>query len=125
MYIDLGILDTILNVQPKEGGNTGGETRESIVYALAKDMLEKLPKEYNSFEVKEALNRMGALQPMNIFLRQEIDRMQKVIKAVKSTLTDLKLAIDGTIVMSLTLRESLDSMYDARIPERWSKVRKF
>lgn len=75
-------MDTILNVQPKEGGGGGGETRESIVYALAEDMLEKLPKEYNSFEVKEALQRMGALQPMNIFLRQEIDRMQKVIKAV-------------------------------------------
>ncbi|PNF31267.1 hypothetical protein B7P43_G12658 [Cryptotermes secundus] len=46
-----GILDTILNVQPKEGGGGGGETRESVVYRLADDMLEKLPKEYNSFEV--------------------------------------------------------------------------
>ena len=37
---------------------------------------------------------------MNIFLRQEIDRMQRVITAVRQTLTDLKLAIDGTIIMS-------------------------
>ena len=43
---------------------------------------------------------MGALSPMNIFLRQEIDRMQRVITAVWQTLTDLKLAIDGTIIMS-------------------------
>lgn len=57
-------------------------TRESVVYALAEDMLEKLPMQYNSFEVKEALQRMGALLPMNIFLRQEIDRIQKVIKEV-------------------------------------------
>ncbi|PNF31268.1 hypothetical protein B7P43_G12658 [Cryptotermes secundus] len=117
-----GILDTILNVQPKEGGGGGGETRESVVYRLADDMLEKLPKEYNSFEVKEALQRMGALLPMNIFLRQEIDRIQRVIKVVHSTLCDLKLAIDGTIVMSQGLRASLDAMYDARIPECWLKV---
>ena len=43
---------------------------------------------------------MGAIAPMNIFLRQEIDRMQRVIKVVRSTLKDLQLAIDGTIIMS-------------------------
>ncbi|KAI8431134.1 hypothetical protein MSG28_001183, partial [Choristoneura fumiferana] len=116
------ILDTILSVQPKEGGSQGGETRESIVYRLAEDMLEKLPKQYVSFEVREALVKMGAFLPMNIFLRQEIDRIQRVIKSVQSTLCNLKLAIDGTIVMSQALRESLDAMYDARIPQNWLKV---
>jgi len=43
---------------------------------------------------------MGALSSMNIFLRQEIDRMQKVITIVRSMLQDLLLAIEGTIIMS-------------------------
>ena len=55
-------------------------------------------------------------------IRQEIDRMQRVINTVYNNLCDLKLAIDGTIVMSQYLRQSLDAMYDARIPERWQKV---
>lgn len=59
---------------------------------------------------------------MNIFLRQEIDRMQRVMQLVRSTLTDLKLAIDGTIIMSENLRDALDCMYDARIPARWKKA---
>jgi dynein heavy chain, axonemal len=54
--------------------------------------------------------------------RQEVDRMQRVIKTVYTNLCDLKLAIDGTIVMSQNLKDSLDAMYDARIPERWQKV---
>jgi len=37
---------------------------------------------------------------MNIFLQQEIDRMQKVITTLHNSLNDLKLAIEGTIVMS-------------------------
>lgn len=59
-------------MQPKEGGGGGGETRESIVYQLADDMLRKLPPKYVSFEVREALNRLGALLPMNIFFRYAI-----------------------------------------------------
>lgn len=46
------------------------------------------------------LKAMNHLAPMNIFLRQEIDRMQKVIRNVRNTLKDLLLAIEGTIIMS-------------------------
>uniref|UniRef100_A0A4W3HHM2 Dynein, axonemal, heavy chain 5 n=1 Tax=Callorhinchus milii TaxID=7868 RepID=A0A4W3HHM2_CALMI len=116
------VLDTILSIQPKDSSSGGGETREAMVARLADDMLEKLPADYIPFEVKEKLQKMGALQPMNIFLRQEIDRMQRVISLVRSTLMDLKLAIDGTIIMSDNLRDALDCMYDARIPARWKKT---
>lgn len=75
------------------------------------------------FQVKNRLAKMGAIQPMNIFLHQEIDRMQKVISLVRSTLMDLKLVIDGTIIMSENLRDALDCMHDARIPARWLKVK--
>lgn len=43
---------------------------------------------------------MGILNSMNIFLRQEIDRMQLVIGLVRKTLKDLLLAIEGTIIMN-------------------------
>uniref|UniRef100_A0A1I8FY30 Dynein heavy chain 5, axonemal n=1 Tax=Macrostomum lignano TaxID=282301 RepID=A0A1I8FY30_9PLAT len=116
------ILDCILSIQPKDSGGGSGETRESVVYKQAEDLLEKLPGDYVPFEVRERLQKMGPLQPMNIFLRQEVDRMQRVISAVRTTLTDLKLAIDGTIIMNENLRDALDSMYDAKIPQVWSKI---
>ncbi|XP_019382247.1 PREDICTED: dynein heavy chain 8, axonemal [Gavialis gangeticus] len=116
------VLDTITNIQPKEGGGGAGETREAIVYRLAEDMLDKLPSDYIPHEVKNRLIKMGHLNSMNIFLRQEIDRMQKVISILRNSLYDLKLAIEGTIIMSESLRDALDNMYDARIPQMWKRV---
>ncbi|XP_077412422.1 dynein axonemal heavy chain 8-like [Vanacampus margaritifer] len=116
------VLDTITNIQPKESGGGSGATRESIVYSMAEDMLEKLPRDYIPHEVRACLKRMGALNPMNIFLRQEVDRMQRIISVVRSTLQDLKLAIEGTIIMSETLRDALDNIYDARVPNLWRKL---
>ncbi len=89
-----------MSIQPKDSSGGGGETRESVVYKQAEEMLEKLPSDYIPHEVRARLHKMGAIAPMNIFLRQEIDRMQRVISVVRSTLQDLQLAIDGTIIMS-------------------------
>ncbi|XP_028835842.1 dynein heavy chain 5, axonemal isoform X2 [Denticeps clupeoides] len=116
------VLDTILSIQPKDSSSSGGETREAIVVRLANDLLDKLPPDYVPFEVRESLQRMGPFRPMNIFLQQEIDLMQRIIVLVRNTLTNLKLAIDGTIIMSENLREALDCMYDARIPMSWNKA---
>uniref|UniRef100_A0A8D1KVR1 AAA+ ATPase domain-containing protein n=1 Tax=Sus scrofa TaxID=9823 RepID=A0A8D1KVR1_PIG len=116
------VLETITNIQPKESGGGVGETREAIVYRLSEDMLSKLPPDYIPHEVKARLIKMGHLNSMNIFLRQEIDRMQKVISILRGSLSDLKLAIEGTIIMSENLRDALDNMYDARIPQIWKRV---
>ena len=116
------VLDTILNIQPKESSGSQGETREAVVYRIAQDMLDKLPPDYVPHEVKARLVKMDPLTSMNIFLRQEIDRMQRVISTVRRTLVDLKLAIDGTIIMNENLRNALDYIYDAKIPNLWQKV---
>ena len=60
-----------------------GDTREAVVGKIAEDMLKKLPRDYIPHEVKEALVRLGGMLPMNIFLRQEIDRMQKILTLVR------------------------------------------
>lgn len=51
---------------------------------LVTEMLQKLPKIYDLFEVMAALRPMGLLNSMVIFLRQEIDRMQRVIRLKES-----------------------------------------
>ena len=59
------VLDTIMTIQPKDSSGGTGETRESIVYKIAQDMLDKLPPDYIPHEVCLVLGcsvayRMGA-----------------------------------------------------------------
>ncbi|KAB0798200.1 hypothetical protein PPYR_09193 [Photinus pyralis] len=115
------MLYTILSIQPKSSGGGGGETREASVARQAADMLSKVPPDYDPYEVKERLKLMGILNPLNIFLRQEMDRMQNVIKLVRVTLRDLLLAIEGTIIMNEALRDALDMIYDAMVPVVWRR----
>lgn len=72
------VLDTILSIEPKESSGSVGESRENFVARICNDMLEKLPAIYDPFEMKEKLREMGLLNPMVIFLRQELDRMRAV-----------------------------------------------
>ena len=69
---------------------------------MADEMLAKLPEDFIPHEVQARMKKMGEHTSLNIFLRQEIDRMQRVLFLVRLTLSDLKLAIDGTIIMSGT-----------------------
>ena len=45
------MLSTILSIQPKDTGGSGGDTREDTVYKLADDMLSKLPENFVDHEV--------------------------------------------------------------------------
>lgn len=63
---------------------------------------------------------MGPTQPMNIFLSQEIDRIQKVIELVKNSLEDLLLAIDGIIIMS-EVNIYIDNIIETR-PDNFTPI---
>lgn len=51
---------------------------------------------------------MGLLNPMIIFLRQEIQRIDRVIRTVRNSLNDLQLAIDGIIILNDVRMENCD-----------------
>lgn len=40
---------------------------------------------------------------------------------VRSTLKDLLLAIEGTIIMNEQLRNALDAIFDAKVPDIWKR----
>jgi len=112
--------DTILETQPRGGGG-GGKSPEEIETELCNDFLSKMPADFDKEELRISLNKMGNTKPVIIAFRQEMDVTAWVLKSVRMTLKNLKLAMEGTIVMSNDLANALNSMFNAKVPALWLK----
>lgn len=82
-----------------------------------------MPALFDKEEVRDRLKRLpgGQTQPLTVHLRQEIDRLNIIVRLATSTLQNLRLAIAGTIALSGGLIEALDALFMARIPAAWLK----
>ena len=115
---------TIIDTMPKSGGGGGGGmSREEQVDQIAADLAAKVPAYFEGEETKERLKKLpgGASQPLTVFLKQEIDRLNIVIKLTATTLKNLRLAIAGTIALSDDLIQALEALFNAKIPGTWLK----
>lgn len=122
------MIDTIMETRPKDSNSGGGKTREEIVQEKARELLNKLPPDYIDGQVREEvkklngpkqLNDKGLSVPLNIFLYQEIQRMQKVIGIVRKTFIDTIDAIDGQIIMTPNILDAINAIFDAKVPSYW------
>lgn len=125
------MLNTLLDTQPKEASGGSGKSREEEVKdKLEKDLLPTLPVDFIFIDIDERLKVLkgpkglgepGKYQtvPLNIFLRQELERFQFILTTVKQTMTAMIDAIDGTIIMTPEIVDSINAVYDFRVPYKW------
>lgn len=79
-----------------------------------------MPDDYIEDDYKKKIQKLGGLTvPLNIFLYQEIQRLQDVILKVRTMLTSLQQAIRGEVVMTEELQNSLTAMFEAKPPVYW------
>lgn len=96
-------IDTILLMQPRVAGGKSAATPEQIVNNKTLEFLNMLPEVMDwsachantKKEIKE-----GVMNSIGVFVKQEMERFNKLLKEVKKNLTSLVNAIKGTEVMS-------------------------
>lgn len=95
------MINTLLDIQPKDagGGGSGKSREEEVKDKLQKELMPMLPPDYVELEVKEKLKvtkgpkglgepgKYDFMVPLNIFLKQEIDRFTMILTIVKTTMT--------------------------------------
>jgi dynein heavy chain len=93
------IWSNIMAMQTSAGGEGGGINREEQIMNVANDILDKaIPPLYDEFNIRKSFN--NAPSPTQTVLLQELERFNILIKTMKSSIIELKRALNGEIGMS-------------------------
>ncbi|NWJ00116.1 DYH3 protein, partial [Crypturellus undulatus] len=108
----------VLLTLPREAGG-GGKSPQETVEELARDILSKLPSDFN---VEEVMKKYPVLyeESMNTVLRQELIRFNRLTEVVRSSLVNLGRAIKGQVLMSSELEDVFNSMLMGKVPSMWA-----
>ncbi|XP_014395404.1 PREDICTED: dynein heavy chain 14, axonemal [Myotis brandtii] len=139
-------MDNLVALQPRMGQPSLVISREpssdDLVMEMVTNMQKRLPMTVEKEErrgaqstlrsimagsVWEALNKgLEGYDPLIhcvllSFLKQEIERFDKLLLVIHESLKDLQLAIKGKIVLTPELEEIYNSFLKARVPALWQK----
>jgi len=121
----LALMSALLGLQPRSSGGGSGKTSDDIVFELATAFENQCPSQLLDEEAGPTtfvIQSNGLLNSLAICLTQEIVKFNRLISRMSGSLSDLKKAIRGMIVMS----SDLDSMYTAflnnQLPGIWDNV---
>ncbi len=129
-----------VEIQPNDIQAGGSLNFEDVVLACASDLARNMPPDFSSNQYdsyKKKVNQyfftpclitshhfnfqFGSAKPLNIFLGQEIELLQRVQSLVRQALTDVKLAIEGSIALSPTLNDTMLCFSMGKVPLSWQK----
>lgn len=116
------LLDALLLTQPRSGGSmdSGGKSEDDVLFDLADELLSSLP---SHFDIEAATHKypVDYYDSMNTVLCQELGRVNDLLTVIRSSLSNLKKAVKGLILMSSSLENAGKSMLLGKVPEIWLK----
>ena len=119
------LITTILDVQPRVSTGGSGKSNDDIVYELADSILGKIPDKLDIEKAPQAIfepDSCGRLNSLTTVLQQEVDRFNKLLRIIKTSLNNLKKAIKGFVVMDEELEKMYTSFINNQVPGMWSNV---
>jgi dynein heavy chain len=90
------------------------------VNAIADSVLKDVPLPFN---IREAEKKYPVRyeQSMNTVLTQELTRYNNLINVIRSSMSDMKKAIKGEVLLSPDLERALNQLVDGKVPALWLK----
>lgn len=114
------LLGLVLRTQSRSGGAQDSD-RDGTVRAVARDVLARLPPQFNE---EEARMRFPIKWDdcMNTVLVQELERYNRLIRAVRDSVGSALKALDGLVVASDATERLCEALLFGRVPAQWRRV---
>jgi len=107
-------------MQTAEGAQAGGVTKEEIITEIADGILTKtLPEVFDEYNIRRSFD---VPSPCQTVLLQELERFNKLIVTMYSSINDLKRALAGEIGMSADLDLLGNSFFNGFLPPMWVRL---
>nr|XP_019939373.1 PREDICTED: dynein heavy chain 6, axonemal [Paralichthys olivaceus] len=119
----MGLINTILDVNPRSSSLHGAKSSDEIVCELAESILAKLPEQLDMDEAVETLfvrDENGRLNSLTTVLGQEVDRFNSLLRVLRVSLITLQKAIAGLVVMSEEMDLIYTSFLNNQVPTQWA-----
>ena len=111
------LFETVLSLQPRVSAG-GGLKREDIIDEAAENILAKLPTPWLMLDIVKKYPVMYE-QSLNTVLQQECIRYNKLLAVMKQTLSDVRKALKGLVVMSAELDGLATNLFNNQVPGMW------
>jgi dynein heavy chain len=121
----LALMTAILGLQPRSSGGGSGKTSDDVVIELANSFEGQCPALLSEDEAGPTtfvIQPNGLLNSLAICLTQEMVKFNRLLQRMSSSLSDLKKAIRGMIVMSSDLDAMYTSFLNNQLPALWERV---
>ncbi|XP_039379207.1 dynein heavy chain 11, axonemal isoform X1 [Mauremys reevesii] len=115
------LFKTLLEMQPRNLliGEESGQSPEEKVKNVLDDILEKLPEEFNMTEI---MQKATFRNPYVLVCFQECERMNLLIRAIRSSLKQLDLGLKGELTFSPDMEAQQSALLYDSVPDAWTRL---
>jgi dynein heavy chain len=117
------MINTVLSLQSASAG-AAGKSPDEQADEIAADLEERMPAIIDvdtAHPTTFAKMADGSINALSNCLSQEIEKFNRLLKFLKSSLTQLRRSIKGLVVMSEELEMMYTAFLNGKVPENWSK----
>ncbi|KAG5468030.1 hypothetical protein LSCM4_01117 [Leishmania orientalis] len=119
---------SLLELMPRVSTATVGEgTREAKLTQFTEEILSQIPEQFDMKVVmrketeRATANGYDAVQPTQVVLLQEMERWNRLVNVMTTSLKELQKALSGVIGMSSELDELESALDNGQLPQSWRR----